>query len=119
MPRFDVFHHPEDRHHYRAGEHIFQQGDDGEYLYDIVQDEVTLERDNRTLTTLTQGDIFGEVTLINNTRHSVSAIAKVDCEIAQISKKRFLFMVDQTPNFAIRVMQVLAERLAQETAKHD
>lgn len=118
MARFHMFHSEEDMHYYKAGEIIFKQGDEGQFLHDVVEGEVALERDGEQLAVLGEGEIFGEVTLINNENHSVTARALSDCKVAQIAKKRFLFMVDEMPNFAISVMRVLAERLKNETAKH-
>lgn len=118
MPKFNIFHNPDDIHTYQAGEVIFFQGDAGNFMYDVVAGEVALSRDGRELVSLKEGEIFGETGLINNEPHSVTAIAISDSQIAKISKRRFLFMVTETPNFAIKMMGVLAERLSKETAKH-
>ena len=118
MARFHMFHNEDDIRHYAEGDTIFEEGETSEFLYDVVEGQVTLIREERVLATLDQGEIFGEVALIRNTDHSVTAKASRDCQLAQISKQRFLFMIEQTPKFAISVMQVLAERLTTETAKN-
>ena len=33
------------------------------------------------------------------------------CELVPIDRKRFLYLVQQTPNFALDVMRVMAHRL--------
>jgi CRP/FNR family cyclic AMP-dependent transcriptional regulator len=38
-------------------------------------------------------------------------VAKSACRLALVDEKRFLFMVQQTPFFALHVMRVLATRL--------
>ena len=118
MARFHMFHNEDDIRHYIAGEIIFKEGEISEYLYDVVEGQVTLIKEGRELATLDKGEIFGEVALIRNSDHSVTAKASSDCKLAQINKRRFLFMIEQTPNFAVSVMQVLAERLTTETAKN-
>jgi CRP-like cAMP-binding protein len=40
-----------------------------------------------------------------------SAVARTDCKLCPIDQKRFQFLVQQTPYFAIEVMRVLVERL--------
>lgn len=118
MQKLNIFHNQDDIHGYQAGDVIFEQGAPGDYLYDVISGTVILSREGRELTQLEAGEIFGETGLINHEAHSVTAIAKTDCEIAQVSKRRFEFMVSETPNFALKVMRVLAERLSKETAKH-
>ncbi len=38
-------------------------------------------------------------------------VARTDCKLVPIDQKRFQFLVQQTPYFAIEVMRVLVERL--------
>lgn len=118
MSKFNAFHNEEDIHHYQKSEVIFAQGDTGDFMYDVIEGEVSLSRDEAELIRLGKGEIFGETGLINNEAHSVSATALVDCKIAKISRRRFMFMVDETPGFALDVMRVLAQRLSRETAKN-
>ena len=49
--------------------------------------------------------------LVAGEKRSANARAATDCRIVEISEKRFLFLVQQTPFFALEVMRVLAARL--------
>lgn len=118
MTKINLFHDSKDMMTFSAGELIFNEGDDDSYMYDVVEGKVQLEHQGRVLSTLETGEIFGETGIISNTPHSVSARAHTDCKVARISRQRFLFMVEQTPNFALRVMEVLANRLRQETRRN-
>jgi CRP-like cAMP-binding protein len=42
---------------------------------------------------------------------SANAVAKTDCELTGITEKQFLFMVGETPFFALMVMRGMAKRL--------
>jgi CRP-like cAMP-binding protein len=55
--------------------------------------------------------IFGEMALIDDAPRSATAIAITDVELVPIAEKQFLFLVSQTPFFALKVMRVLAGRL--------
>ena len=55
--------------------------------------------------------IFGEMALIDNEPRSATAIAVTDVELVAVTEKQFLFLVGQTPYFALKVMRVLAQRL--------
>jgi CRP-like cAMP-binding protein len=63
------------------------------------------------LAELSTNHIFGEMALIDDAPRSATAVAKTDVELVPISEKQFLFLVSQTPFFALKVMRVLARRL--------
>jgi CRP-like cAMP-binding protein len=93
------------------GEVVFVQGDKGDKMYVIRSGEVEIERDGKVVEKLTDGDIFGEMALIDGSPRAATARAKTTCEVAPITEKTFLFLVHETPFFAIAVMRTLAERL--------
>jgi CRP/FNR family transcriptional regulator, cyclic AMP receptor protein len=96
---------------FRAGSVIFEKGTKGEEMYVIKEGEVDIFIDDCHLETISPDDIFGELCLIDQETRIASAVAKTDCVVQAINKRRFLFLVQETPLFAIRVMKVLAERL--------
>jgi CRP/FNR family transcriptional regulator, cyclic AMP receptor protein len=49
--------------------------------------------------------------LVDKSARSATATALEDCKLAVIDKRRFLFLVHETPTFALQVMASLAERL--------
>ena len=55
--------------------------------------------------------IVGEMGLVSPGPHSASVIASTDCEFVAVDEKRFQFLVQQTPYFAIQVMRLMAESL--------
>jgi CRP-like cAMP-binding protein len=95
----------------KAGGAIFREGDDARDLFVVKSGEVRIQLGNRTITELHADDIFGEMALIDNEPRSASAIAVTDVELVPVSEKQFLFLVSQTPHFALKVMRVLAQRL--------
>jgi CRP/FNR family transcriptional regulator, cyclic AMP receptor protein len=95
----------------RAGEVIFKEGDAADQLFVIKSGEVGIQSGNRTLAELSANHIFGEMALIDDAPRSATAVARTDVELVPISEKQFLFLVSQTPFFALKVMRVLARRL--------
>ena len=95
----------------KAGEIIFSEGDEANQLFVIKSGEVSIRSGNRTLAELSSNTIFGEMALIDAAPRSATAMAKTDVELVPISEKQFLFLVSQTPYFALKVMRVLARRL--------
>jgi CRP/FNR family cyclic AMP-dependent transcriptional regulator len=95
----------------RAGEIIFKEGDEAEQLFVIRSGKIRIQLGNRTLAELSANSIFGEMALIDDAPRSATAIAVTDVELVPIAEKQFLFLVSQTPFFALNLMRVLAGRL--------
>ena len=96
---------------FEAGETIFQTYDMGAEMYVVLEGEVELTIDGKTLETLGPGEPFGEMALIDQSPRTATAIAKTACKLAVVPEKRFLFMVQTTPQFALQIMKVMADRL--------
>jgi CRP/FNR family cyclic AMP-dependent transcriptional regulator len=96
---------------FKAGDTIFKQGEPATELYVIKNGRVGIQLGNRILDTLDSYDIFGEMALIDQAPRSADAIAVTDVTLIPVSEKQFLFLVSQTPFFALKVMRVLARRL--------
>jgi len=100
---------------FKAGQTIFEVGEEAEMMYIVVEGEVEIQLNGRVLQTVGAQDVFGEMALIDNSPRSAKAIAKTDCRLAGIDKDRFLVLVEKNPDFALEVMEVMAERLRRKT----
>src|SRR4029077_14242915 len=100
-----------DAQSFKAGSVIFREGDEARELFVIKSGQVRIQIGNRTVTELGADSIFGEMALIDNEPRSATATAVTDVELVPVSEKQFLFLVSQTPYFALKVMRVLAKRL--------
>jgi CRP/FNR family transcriptional regulator, cyclic AMP receptor protein len=96
---------------FKAGSIIFREGDEAREFFVIRSGRVRIQIGNRTITELGADNIFGEMALIDSEPRSATAIALSDVELVPVSEKQFLFLVSQTPYFALKVMRVLAQRL--------
>jgi len=95
----------------RAGDVIFREGDKADELFVIKSGHVRIQVGNRTMADLAADNIFGEMALIDSEPRSATAVAITDVELVPVSEKQFLFLVTQTPYFALKVMRILAQRL--------
>ena len=96
---------------FSAGETIFKKGDRGDVMYGVIEGQVEIVNDGKTIATVGKDDVFGEMALIDKSPHSASAIAKTDCKLAIVNEHLFLFLVQETPTFALQVMSVMADRI--------
>ena len=95
----------------KAGSTIFREGDEASELFVIKSGQVRVQIGNRTIRELGAESIFGEMALIDSEPRSATVTAITDVELVPVSEKQFLFLVSQTPYFALKVMRVLAQRL--------
>ena len=96
---------------FKQGETIFKKDDPATELYVIQSGRVEIQYGNRLLDTLEEHNIFGEMALIDSAPRSATAVASTDVVLIPVSEKQFLFLVSETPFFALMVMRVLARRL--------
>ncbi|MBL8156085.1 MAG: cyclic nucleotide-binding domain-containing protein, partial [Anaerolineae bacterium] len=92
---------------FAAGTPIFRAGDAGSDMYVIRDGSVVISRGDVVLNTLTAGDVFGEMALIDGSPRSADATAGTDCLIVPVNAERFDRMVQITPHFARTIMKVL------------
>ena len=111
MMPIEIFSHNTAKIKIQAGQALFREGDEGNQMYVLETGTAEVIVQNRVVETLEHGSIVGEMGLVSPGPHSASVIAKTDCEFVVVDEKRFQFLVQQTPYFAIQVMRLMAERL--------
>lgn len=94
-----------------AGQVIFEKGGVADRMYVVVEGEVEICIDGKFLDTTGAGGIVGEMALIDASPRSATAIAKTECKLVAVDAKRFNFLVQQTPNFALNVMKIMVARI--------
>ena len=96
---------------FEAGQLIFSEGESGELMYVVHDGEVELHVKGRLVDTLGAGGVLGEMALVDHQPRIATATAKTACKLVPVTEKRFVFMVQQTPHFALQIMRVMADRL--------
>jgi CRP/FNR family transcriptional regulator, cyclic AMP receptor protein len=106
-----VFYHAKTIRDVPAGTVIFEEGSAGSEMFGIVEGEVEFRRSTGAVRTLGPEETFGEMALVDRSPRSGTVTALTDTKLAVIDRPTFLFLVQQTPMFAIQVMSAMAERL--------
>ena len=101
---------------YGAGEVIFRKGDAGESMMLIAAGTVkvsALGPDGReaVLAVLDQGEILGEMAILDNKPRSADATALEPCEMLVLRQRDFLPFLERNPAVAVRLLAMLSERL--------
>ena len=97
--------------HLKPGEKVFQTGDPVDDMYVVRSGAVEIVHEGKVLERVEANGIFGEMALVDSAPRSADAVVVEDADILPIDKRLFMFLVHETPNFALDVMAVLANRL--------
>ncbi len=111
MGKLHIFQNAGDYQAFSAGQVIFRQGSPGDVMYVVQEGEVDIMLADHVLETVEAGGLLGELALIDNRPRTATAVASTDCKVVAIDQERFTFLVQETPFFALRVMQAMAERI--------
>ena len=113
----EIFASPVNIRAFAQGVAVFKSGDDAGEMFVIQSGEVDIMIDGDVVETIGPDGFFGEMSLIDESARSADAIARTDCKLLPVNRHHFLFMVNETPLFALHVMKGMADRL-RRAARH-
>ena len=100
---------------FAAGEHIIQQGEEGDSMYFIVLGEVAIlfrsqDGGEREVAKLEPGGFFGEASLLTGESRSATAIARSRVDCYRLNKAGLHGFMQRLPDLAEDMSVVLADR---------
>jgi CRP-like cAMP-binding protein len=107
----DHFKNAKETRSFAADEVLFEVGSDDRHMYAVREGEIEVYFGDLLIETVGPGGFVGEKSLIDEQPHTTTAIAKTDVVVAIIDEKKFLFLVHETPLFALQVMRIQAQRI--------
>ena len=111
MDLTELFRFETDLVHVAAGEPVFKEGEPGKIMYVLMEGEADIMVGNIVVEKAKLGALLGELALVDDAKRTATVMAVTDCSLVPIDVKRFLFLIQETPNFALQVMKIIAERL--------
>jgi CRP-like cAMP-binding protein len=101
---------------YGAGDQIVAKGDPGDSMMAVLKGRVSISApsdDGRqvVLTVLHEGDVFGEIALLDGKERTADVTATTDCEVVVVPRRSLLSLLERRPDICIDLMLVLCERL--------
>jgi CRP/FNR family transcriptional regulator, cyclic AMP receptor protein len=103
-------------HSFDAGEKVFKQDDPASHLYVVRTGRIQIVTYGTVLENVGPGGVFGEMALIDEAPRSAAAIAMEPTEVVELSRAQFLALVQETPEFALHIMAILANRIRKMNA---
>jgi len=96
---------------YPEGERILSEGRTVEEFYVIFQGDARVSRKDRQLATITAGEFFGEIGLMQNSLPSASVTARHDTRCLSIPRTELLRFVTHNYAVALELERVSSQRL--------
>jgi CRP-like cAMP-binding protein len=94
-----------------AGKVIIKEGESGVGFYLVLDGKVEVRRKGKVLSTLSAGDFFGEMGLIDDQPRSADVVAVSPTTTFCLSPWSFAGAVTGNPEIALKMMKVLIGRL--------
>lgn len=108
---------------FREGELVYKKGEMAQQMYVILAGKVRLYIGETAAgdwsEELSKGDFFGEGSLLEVIPRPNTAVALEDSELIAITRGTFLRMIRQNPEVSVKMMQRLAQRNREISAKID
>jgi CRP/FNR family cyclic AMP-dependent transcriptional regulator len=101
-----------------AGKAIFVEAEgkasifsEGSRMYLLVDGEVDLSVGKKSIGSVAQGEVFGEMASITQLPRTATATAKADCTVISLNEKQFQDALAKSPAFALMLMAIIIGRL--------
>lgn len=94
-----------------ANENIFHKGDLGSSMYILVSGKVGVHDNGISLNTLGEGDVFGEMALLDPEPRSASVTALEPTQLLRLDQEPFMELIAQDPEVATGIIRNLTRYL--------
>jgi CRP/FNR family cyclic AMP-dependent transcriptional regulator len=92
----------------------FAKGDLGDSMMAVLRGRVAISDpspDGRQVLVFREGDVFGEMALIDGKERSANATAAAACDLLVVPRQSFLHLLEHRPDVCMGLMVVLCDRL--------
>ncbi len=101
---------------YSPGSFLFKMGDPGESCFVVKRGKIELSLrdhsgDKMVLTEFGPGEIFGEISLLDNGPRTATAMASEDTELLELKREELTRYLQNNPSAAIGLLAVVGSRL--------
>lgn len=97
------------------GEALFEKGDVGSTMYIIFSGEMRVHDGDRTLTIRKDGDVFGEINLLDTSNRTASLSAVNEVRLLRLEQEPFFVIMAEYPAVSRGIIRMLTHRLREAT----
>ena len=95
----------------KQGDYVFNQGDEADKFYVIVGGKadvvINIDGKNKIVSTLDEGQFFGELAIINDAPRAAGIKAQSDLKLVSMDKESFKKLIDAQPALAEKIDNVI------------
>ena len=96
---------------FSAGSIVFNKGDAGSCMYIVQSGLIEMVIGDKVIESCGANEAIGFMSMVDDAPRSSTARVKETCELSLIDQRKFRFMVDEVPNFALYIMGAMARRI--------
>jgi CRP/FNR family transcriptional regulator, cyclic AMP receptor protein len=96
---------------FSAGSIVFNKGDPGSCMYIVQSGLIEMVIGDKVIEICGPNEAIGFMSMVDDAPRSSTARVKETCELSLIDQRKFRFMVDEVPNFALYIMGAMARRI--------
>jgi CRP/FNR family transcriptional regulator, cyclic AMP receptor protein len=90
---------------------VFNKDDSGSCMYVVQSGVIEMVIGDKVVECCGPNEAIGFMSMIDGARRSSTARVKEACELSLIDQRKFRFMIDEVPNFALYIMGAMARRI--------
>ena len=94
-----------------AGSVVFQEGDPGDCMYVVQSGVIEVVINGHVVDICGANEAMGFLSVIDRAPRTATARVKEAAEVSVIDQRKFRFMIDEVPNFALYIMDAMAHRI--------
>ena len=102
---------------YESGEVIFNEGDYGDSMFIVIEGEVSIQKNGKSIALLDKGSSLGEMALLDNETRSADAAAKVDSVLLKINQDVFYELMEGNADIMKQIIRLLTSRIRNANSK--
>ena len=96
---------------FKSGSTVFSKGDPGTCMYVVQSGVIEMVLGEKVIEICGPNEAIGFMSMVDQAPRSSTARVREDCELSVIDVRKFRFMVDEVPNFALYIMEAMARRI--------
>lgn len=101
---------------YQKGHYVFKKGDEGDAVFIITEGSVSVKDEDLVLSTLNEGEVFGEYALIDNKSRSASIFAEETLRILRLDRTSFSRLLTENKEIQNSLLHLFVSRLREHDA---
>jgi CRP-like cAMP-binding protein len=97
------------------GKVLCREGETAQEFFVIVDGEVDVTQDGERVATLSDGDFFGEIALLEDIPRTATVTAKAPLRFFVLTRQAFWSLIERQPEVERKILRALAKRVLAST----